>query len=632
MANTGPINRSNEHNTLHRRLSTMTDVGEQPTRPSPRGPKAVEPSPRAEPLQNAKNAHSPEVLSSSTSQASVSPSDPVFSTPLQSARGSSQPSLSPAGNCPDETNTTSQRESVGRMRCMFTENCDTGAQLRKAISHFFGRNKSCTLKIPPQVWVYYCRKHYQRIRYRNSKDYGLIQIDLVKTQVEMLQSWSQKNQESGHGRHIRDWALALRKREQERVEELGPHDTSGASSTPQWVFDSLGSGYTSEQVLGIVDRFKSELLDKTIEEIPEIEFLPDIVGGDDEGKNKNSKPRKQNKRKASQISSFQEIVCPEGSDAAVSLSWENSAMESHQRKRARLDQPSPRFLHGRSLNPPDSIRSPPRPYADPGHKTSFGEHSGFKDQTLPSRNLHQAQDYAGPIFQRIDPVLLNSTAHSLPGRAMDRSSTRVLDNTSLGARNLQQRHAGPQSNETRHDPFDKLPPLTSYRANGTAGLDRQLPPISGRYDGFTFNAQAVPNKQPQFSDGNFSHEYHASIYDRCPGAGNSGTTIHGWPNANGLGSQSLGGSSPGSSQSFLQPPRASYQVHLPSSQAPQVARYGFCDQNFGNDDLQAGRSYHLSTQTRYTGDHHQDYKQPSQSYSSESGQNNGDDQGDGMGQ
>ncbi|KAL6866234.1 hypothetical protein ACO1O0_002341 [Amphichorda felina] len=212
---------------------------------------------------------------------------------------------------------------------MFTENCDTGAQLRKAISHFFGRNKSCTLKIPPQVWVYYCRKHYQRIRYRNSKDYGLIQIDLVKTQVEMLQSWSQKNQESGHGRHIRDWALALRKREQERVEELGPHGTSGASSTPQWVFDSLGSGYTSEQVLGIVDRFKSELLDKTIEEIPEIEFLPDIVGGDDEGKNKNSKPRKQNKRKASQISSFQEIVCPEGSDAAVSLSWENSAMELH---------------------------------------------------------------------------------------------------------------------------------------------------------------------------------------------------------------------------------------------------------------------------------------------------------------
>lgn len=39
-------------------------------------------------------------------------------------------------------------------RCMFVNDCQTGSQLRKAISHLFGRNKACTLRIPKQVWVY----------------------------------------------------------------------------------------------------------------------------------------------------------------------------------------------------------------------------------------------------------------------------------------------------------------------------------------------------------------------------------------------------------------------------------------------------------------------------------------------
>ena len=186
-------------------------------------------------------------------------------------------------------------------KCMFTENCDTGTSPRKAISHFFGRNKACTLKIPMHVWVHYCRKHYQRIRYRNSKDYSLIQIDLVKTQVKMLQEWSRLNQESGEGLYIKDWVLSLRKREQQRLEVQGTGQSpEGTSSVPQWLRSSLGDGYSTEEILAIVERVKLELADKTLEEIPEIEFLPDIVGTDKTQLEKTPKTRRSNKRKLSE--------------------------------------------------------------------------------------------------------------------------------------------------------------------------------------------------------------------------------------------------------------------------------------------------------------------------------------------
>ncbi|KAL4775759.1 hypothetical protein BDW60DRAFT_204324 [Aspergillus nidulans var. acristatus] len=40
---------------------------------------------------------------------------------------------------------------------------------RKVISHIFGRKKKVTQQIPPWICVYYCRRHYQRARYRAGK-------------------------------------------------------------------------------------------------------------------------------------------------------------------------------------------------------------------------------------------------------------------------------------------------------------------------------------------------------------------------------------------------------------------------------------------------------------------------------
>ncbi|KAG5932530.1 hypothetical protein E4U53_001288 [Claviceps sorghi] len=186
--------------------------------------------------------------------------------------------------------------------CMFVDDCDTGSQLRKAISHLFGRNKTCTLKIPKMVWVYYCRKHYQRVRYRNARTYPVTQMELVETQIERLKAWSDENQARGKGAYIKSWTLSLRKREEKRLkgnkgnkgnkganEEVDDVSAApGASYIPSWIIDELGGGFDTGHVFGIAARLREEIESGILNQVPEIEFLPDIV--DDEGENDEIKP------------------------------------------------------------------------------------------------------------------------------------------------------------------------------------------------------------------------------------------------------------------------------------------------------------------------------------------------------
>lgn len=184
--------------------------------------------------------------------------------------------------------------------CMFVKDCDTGSQLRKAISHLFGRNKACTLRIPKHVWVYYCRKHYQRIRYRNAKTYPLNQMELVKLQIVRLQEWSDENQKQQSGPHIKQWSLSLRKREQSRIENCssvdgGAHDHRNAAITavPEWLIQRVGSGYTTEEIMEVASRLYAEIKDGMLSQVPEVEFLPDIVDAESAGSTKTVRSRRQ---------------------------------------------------------------------------------------------------------------------------------------------------------------------------------------------------------------------------------------------------------------------------------------------------------------------------------------------------
>jgi hypothetical protein len=57
----------------------------------------------------------------------------------------------------------------------------TGKDYRKFVSHFFGRNKACTKKIPHEAWLTACRCCYQRAVYHGKKD-----LNLSKLQEQFL--------------------------------------------------------------------------------------------------------------------------------------------------------------------------------------------------------------------------------------------------------------------------------------------------------------------------------------------------------------------------------------------------------------------------------------------------------------
>lgn len=194
------------------------------------------------------------------------------------------------------------------IKCMYIDNCDTGSQPRKAISHIFGRNKLCTRMIPAHVWVHYCRKHYQRSRYRNGHEYAKLQIDLVEQQIERVQRWSDQNKATGAPRVVTGWSLAIRKREQKRLEDkqdsrkrafYGDSDDEAAddavasgTAVPPWLLQKCGTGYSTEEILAIVGQLKSEIHGSHLSQIPDIEILPCISSDGIEGKPKASQKRK----------------------------------------------------------------------------------------------------------------------------------------------------------------------------------------------------------------------------------------------------------------------------------------------------------------------------------------------------
>ncbi|KAI1778281.1 hypothetical protein F4818DRAFT_292592 [Hypoxylon cercidicola] len=250
-------------------------------------------------------SHSSYHPSQSPYQSSSHPSSSHQSSPPQSSRYPLLPSWnepSPSYEMEESSSTVDlsslpSEPNKDGICCMFVPNCDTGSQPRKAISHIFGRNKTCTRCIPPEVWVHFCRKHYQRSRYRNAHEWARIQCDLVLIQINQVQRWSDKNREAGKGPIVHNWSLSMRKRELNRVqekaqrqrshrnvndeeeEEEDAQDTATLNGTavPQWLRDKCGEGYDTPEILEIVRELQDEVATKKLSQIPDIEILPNIT-------------------------------------------------------------------------------------------------------------------------------------------------------------------------------------------------------------------------------------------------------------------------------------------------------------------------------------------------------------------
>lgn len=204
--------------------------------------------------------------------------------------------------------------------CMFCEDCNTNSPPRKAISHIFGRNKVCTRIIPEHVWVHYCRKHYQRSRYREVDGYSQRQCFLVLWQIRRIHDWSEANKKSGRPLVVKDWTLTLRKREQKRVEakskEIAHSETSNVDNSnnnqnpalptalrdnaemngtavPEWLRLKCRDGYTTEEIEALMLRLQEEIETLKLKQIPDLEILPNIPCNSTE----TARPRQLNKRR-----------------------------------------------------------------------------------------------------------------------------------------------------------------------------------------------------------------------------------------------------------------------------------------------------------------------------------------------
>ncbi|KAI0164216.1 hypothetical protein GGR52DRAFT_110823 [Hypoxylon sp. FL1284] len=188
---------------------------------------------------------------------------------------------------------SSTGQKVPGTHCMFVNECDTGSQLRKAISHIFGRNKTCTRTIPADVWVHYCRKHYQRCRYKGGVFWSDLQCILVGKQIKRVQEWSDANSRAGNGPVVQSWSLSMRKREKERVQDRleanrtydpSSDDEAGAdtatlngTAVPEWLRELCNEEYDTTRIQEIVSQIRVEILDSTLSQIPDIEILPNIT-------------------------------------------------------------------------------------------------------------------------------------------------------------------------------------------------------------------------------------------------------------------------------------------------------------------------------------------------------------------
>ncbi|EFR02808.1 hypothetical protein MGYG_05808 [Nannizzia gypsea CBS 118893] len=188
-------------------------------------------------------------------------------------------------------------------QCQFDESCSTGSShYRKVISHIFGRNKKCTVNIPDSVWIYYCRKHYQRARYRND-EWPFTQCRLAIDTIANMQAWG----------GVESFDLTLRRRERLPATTTTTAATSSAAATttsatttatttaaattttststkrspksvprpvPDWLHDCVGPKKSFDEILQVLHDLRAHFLSLANSNqeafFPDIEILPNL--------------------------------------------------------------------------------------------------------------------------------------------------------------------------------------------------------------------------------------------------------------------------------------------------------------------------------------------------------------------
>ncbi|KAL9048436.1 MAG: hypothetical protein Q9206_006035 [Seirophora lacunosa] len=143
---------------------------------------------------------------------------------------------------------------------------------RKVVSHIFGRNKRCTHQIPEDCWIKYCRKHYQRQKYRCPADWFETQLTLVDSQITRMEDWG----------GITSWTVAIRKKEREMLDlenaYIAQHNRlpDGLTCRERFLLPYLGSNKTFQDIRDLINIINKECDDTNTKSLPSFELLPII--------------------------------------------------------------------------------------------------------------------------------------------------------------------------------------------------------------------------------------------------------------------------------------------------------------------------------------------------------------------
>ncbi|KAI4240020.1 MAG: hypothetical protein L6R40_005362 [Gallowayella cf. fulva] len=157
---------------------------------------------------------------------------------------------------------------------------------RKVTSHFFGRNKRVTHQIPEECWVKYCRKHYQRQKYRRPADWFRTQLLLIDTQLNNLEAWG----------GVLSWQIDVRKKERDMISKENDHLAihgvlPDVVCRERFLIPHLGKGKTFAQCRDLVDIVEKNCEDSKNYTLPSFEFLPEI------DERRNPRPRRGTNRR-----------------------------------------------------------------------------------------------------------------------------------------------------------------------------------------------------------------------------------------------------------------------------------------------------------------------------------------------
>ncbi len=180
----------------------------------------------------------------------------------------------------EDTNTDNDDPQHIDTKCVAVPTCvANSSDHRKIVSHIFGRNKACTRDLPNNLWIFWCRKHYQRFKYRgeDAGNWHTRQLDLVRNQLQTFEDWGE----------IRNWNIVLRKAEQDTIAKENKNGVTYtnylSSCWERFLVPFLGPNKTFAQVrdvLNVIERkFNEEEYrnrDKRLKTFPGIEFLPAI--------------------------------------------------------------------------------------------------------------------------------------------------------------------------------------------------------------------------------------------------------------------------------------------------------------------------------------------------------------------